>query len=64
MGKYYQLLLQGEKIFQNLRPIMTRQEVGKQLGISGERVRQIELVALAKIAIRMHEVLKHEKGEL
>lgn len=52
--------LLGEKIAAQLPAILTRNEVGRRLGISGERVRQVEQIALGKIATRMKEQLELE----
>jgi DNA-directed RNA polymerase sigma subunit (sigma70/sigma32) len=45
----------GEKIAAQMVPIMTRKEVGKIMGCSSERIRQIERLALGKIASRLLE---------
>lgn len=47
----------GTGISQMLIPRMSRPEVGKRLGISSERVRQIETLALFKLQKRLKEKL-------
>ena len=53
----------GEKLSRRLPTVCTRAQVGKILGITGERVRQIEIIALAKVALRMREQVKFLKDK-
>ena len=46
----------AEKLDQRKSPV----EVAKMLGISTTRLRQIELIALYKVAQRMKEITNHE----
>lgn len=43
----------GQQMANSLTPLRSRADVGAELGISGEMVRRIECLALAKIAHRM-----------
>ncbi|MDE2106122.1 MAG: hypothetical protein KGL39_53360 [Patescibacteria group bacterium] len=54
----------GQRIVGLLRPIRSRREVGMAFGISAERVRQIECVALAKMAKRLSESFNFEEDGL
>lgn len=50
----------GQRIRQQLTPWMSREDVAKHFGISGQRVDQIETLALAKLAIRLSEITGFE----
>ena len=62
MTRIAQLNRMGEKLSQRLPTVLSRAEVGKVLSISGERVRQIEMLALAKVELRMKEQMKFLKN--
>lgn len=50
----------GKRIAEALPSKMSQYEVAKQLGITRQAVRRIERRALAKIAIKMKELLNAE----
>jgi hypothetical protein len=56
MQQHKERIKQGAAIARNLVPYMSAEEVGKKLGISQQAVREIECLALWKIAHRMRQL--------
>src|SRR5262245_21296624 len=54
----------GAEIAKQLDPLMTREQVAQELGISEPMVRRIECLALYKISVRMKEIRAGEDEPL
>jgi len=63
MNPVVKMSLEGAGIAESMKPIMPRHDVGRIMGITGERVRQIENLALGKLAQRMRELTNYETDE-
>ncbi|MDE2104617.1 MAG: hypothetical protein KGL39_45700 [Patescibacteria group bacterium] len=64
MNPIAKMMVEGERIASMLNPIRTRKEVGKIIGITGERCRQIEHLAIGKAAFRLRQLLEIERKQL